>query len=240
MPPLPSHDEKARTVHRIFASIAKRYDFINSFLSCRIDRRWRRNAVKLSGLAPGDSVLDVCCGTGELAFEYRRAIGLKDEVIGTDFCQPMIDVAIKKLNTRSLEGVKLLKADTLNLPFKSNSFDVVSVGFGIRNVAGLEEGLREMIRVAKPGGRVVILDFTQPPNGLFRFIYFFYFQKILPLVGKLFSGDKTKAYSYLPDSVMAFPDSPALSDLMKHSGLLDVRFTYQTFGIAAIHVGIKS
>lgn len=230
--------EKEVYIRAIFTSIARRYDLLNSLLSLRFDKSWRQFAVKVSQLKAGDRILDVCTGTGELALAYYNALpNLK--VIGTDFCAKMLEVGRLKLKKRRQEQVKLMEADTLNLPFADNSFDLVSVGFGIRNVSDLRVGILEMARVAAPGGRVVILEFTQPPNRLFRWLYYFYFTRILPIIGKIVSKDKNEAYSYLPDSVLNFPDIYNLKKLMEECGLIDIKIYLRTFGIVAIHVGQK-
>lgn len=256
-------EAKEAYIQTIFTSIAKRYDLLNSLLSLSLDRNWRKFAVKVSQLKANDRVLDVCTGTGELALVYFKAlstlrkreedsekinvgnvgnVGNLPRVMGTDFCAKMLEVGRQKLKKRRISEaqVKLMEADTLNLPFSDNSFDVVSVGFGIRNVSDLKGGISEMARVAAPGGRVIILEFTQPPNRLFRSLYYIYFTKLLPVVGKVISGDKYEAYSYLPDSVLSFPDIHGLKKIMEECGLRDVKIYLKTFGIVSIHVGRKS
>ena len=223
--------------------MARHYDFLNALLSLRRDKSWRRETVKASGVAPTSKVLDVCTGTGELALAYADKVSAEGFVIGADFCFEMLVIGDRKLQRRvgavSNRTTNFLAADTLILPFLDDTFDVVSVGFGIRNVSDLEMGIREMTRVAAPGGRVVILEFTQPVNPLFRGLYYFYFTKILPFIGNLISGSEDDAYGYLPRSVMKFPDCDALKDVMEQCGLMDVRFYRKTFGIVAIHVGKK-
>ena len=204
---------------------------------------WRRETVKASDVEPTSKVLDVCTGTGELALAYADKITADGFVIGSDFCFEMLVVGDQKLQ-HPVGGVSnrttnFLAADTLILPFLDNTFDVVSVGFGIRNVSDLEMGIREMTRVAAPNGKVVILEFTQPINPLFRSLYYFYFTKILPFVGNFISRSKDDAYGYLPRSVMKFPDCDALKAVMEQCGLTDVHFYRKTFGIVAIHVGKK-
>ena len=235
---------QAHRIKNLFAAVARHYDFLNSLLSLRRDRRWRRETVKVSGVAPTSKVLDVCTGTGELALAYADKVSAEGFVIGADFCFEMLVIGDRKLQRPvgavSNRTTNFLAADTLTLPFLDNTFDVVSVGFGIRNVSDLEMGIREMTRVAAPGGRVVILEFTQPTNLLFRSLYYFYFTKILPFIGNRISGSEDDAYGYLPRSVMKFPDCEALKDVMEQCGLIDVRFYRKTFGIVAIHVGKKT
>ena len=235
---------QADRIKNLFAAVARHYDFLNSLLSLRRDRSWRRETVKASGVAPTSKVLDVCTGTGELALAYSDKVSAEGYVIGADFCFEMLVIGDQKLQRPagavSNRTTNFLAADTLTLPFLDNTFDVVSVGFGIRNVSDLELGIREMTRVAAPGGRVVILEFTQPTNLLFRSLYYFYFTKILPFIGNRISGSEDDAYGYLPRSVMKFPDCDALKGVMEQCGLIDVRFYRKTFGIVAIHVGKKT
>lgn len=229
-----------KRIQNLFAAVAYHYDFLNSLLSLRRDRSWRRETVKASGVDLGSKVLDVCTGTGELALAYADEIGTEGFVIASDFCFEMLVIGDEKVERKHRgPDTSFLAADTLILPFSDDTFDVVSVGFGIRNVSDLEMGIREMARVAAPGGRVVILEFTQPVNPLFRSLYYFYFTKILPFIGNLISRNKDDAYGYLPRSVMKFPNCDALKSVMEQCGLTDVRFYRKTFGIVSIHVGKK-
>ena len=232
---------KETYVHNIFSAIARQYDFLNSLLSLRFDRSWRKFAASVSEVAPESRVLDVCTGTGELALAYADALDNSRPVVGTDFCFEMLTVGKKKVERQKRTHTFVpIEADTLRLPFSDNTFDVVSVGFGIRNVADLEGGIREMTRVALKGGRVVILEFSQPTNPLFRGLYSFYFKHILPGLGNLISKNKDDAYGYLPRSVMQFPDCDQLKEIMRTCGLTDVQFYRKTFGIVAIHFGKKN
>ena len=237
---------QAHRIKNLFSAIARHYDFLNSLLSLKRDKVWRRETVKASDVEPTSKVLDVCTGTGELALAYTEKIGAEGFVIGSDFCFEMLVIGDQKVNLPTFQPSNpmpsspcFLAADTLTLPFLDNTFDIVSVGFGIRNVSDLEMGIREMVRVAAPGGRVVILEFTQPVNPLFRSLYYFYFTKVLPFLGNLISRNKNDAYGYLPRSVMKFPDCDALKTVMEACGLSDVRYHRKTFGIVAIHVGKK-
>jgi demethylmenaquinone methyltransferase/2-methoxy-6-polyprenyl-1,4-benzoquinol methylase len=254
----------AHRIKNLFSAIARHYDLLNALLSLKRDGAWRRETVKASGVDLDSKVLDVCTGTGELALAYADKIGTEGFVIASDFCFEMLVIGDQKVERRhrdsstsqpplsdgqdgyspfSVTGrdpdTSFLAADTLTLPFLDDTFDVVSVGFGIRNVSDLEMGIREMTRVAAPGGRVVILEFTQPVNPLFRGLYYFYFTKILPFIGNRISGSEDDAYGYLPRSVMKFPDCGALKGVMEQCGLVDVQFYRKTFGIVAIHVGKK-
>ena len=232
--------EKETYIHNIFSAIARRYDFLNTLLSVGCDRSWRKFTARVSEIAPGNNVLDVCTGTGELALAYADAMDNGKPVIGTDFCFDMLAIGKDKIEKqrRSHDFVPI-EADTLRLPFANDSFDVVSVGFGIRNVANLNLGIREMTRVAVKGGRIVILEFTQPSTPIFRNLHLLYFKKVLPVIGNLISRNKDDAYGYLPESVMNFPNCEQLKTTMEGCGLTDVRFYQKTFGIVAIHVGRK-
>lgn len=234
---------QAHRIKNLFSAIARHYDFLNSLLSLKRDKVWRQETVKASEVEPASKVLDVCTGTGELALAYTDKLGTDGFVIGSDFCFEMLVIGDRKLQQPvgavSNRTTSFLAADTLTLPFLDNTFDIVSVGFGIRNVSDLEMGIQEMTRVAAPGGRVAILEFTQPVNPLFRSLYYFYFTKVLPFLGNLISRNKDDAYGYLPRSVMKFPDCDALKTVMEQCGLTDVRYQRKTFGIVAIHVGKK-
>ena len=231
---------QAHRIKKLFSAVARHYDFLNSLLSMRLDGMWRRETVKVSGVNVTSSVLDVCTGTGELALAYADKIGTGGSVIGSDFCFEMLEVGKKKVQRRKHQHAFIpIEADTLSLPFPDNTFDIVSVGFGIRNVSDLELGIREMTRVAVHGGRIAILEFTQPVNPVFRSLYYFYFTKILPFIGNCISRNRNDAYGYLPRSVMQFPNCDALKAIMEQCGLSDVQYYRKTLGIVAIHVGIK-
>ncbi|MCI0587441.1 MAG: ubiquinone/menaquinone biosynthesis methyltransferase [Planctomycetes bacterium] len=218
--------------------MAPRYDLLNHFLSANRDVGWRRATVEEARAGPGDRVLDVCTGTGDLALEWARSRGVGGAVVGTDFCEPMVRLGSGKVR-REAADVRLSVADTLKLPFRDGAFGVVSVGFGIRNVADLGAGLREMARVVRRGGRVVVLEFTRPANPLFRFVYYVYFLLLLPLLGNLVSGSRQNAYGYLPRSVLSFPDRDRLARMMEEAGLRDVRVRDLSLGIVTVHTGVK-
>lgn len=237
---------KGDAVRDMFAGIAAKYDRINRIMTFNRDRAWRRATVKMSGVGAGDSVLDVCCGTGDLAFEFAKVVGSTGRVVGTDFTPEMLAIARDKAaripvdkETGKRPDVPFQQADTLALPFPDNSFDCCSVAWGIRNVQDVSAGLREMTRVVKPGGRVVILECTQPRWKLFAAVNRWYMNRVVPWIGQRLSGSKHKAYSYLPDSVALFPDAPRLATMMDEAGLKDVRFRYLMMGVVAIHVGVK-
>jgi len=238
--PLPPPSDKEAYVHAIFSDIAPRYDFLNSLLSLRFDRRWRKAAARMARVSKGSAILDICCGTGELAFALSDAAG-GGPVIASDFVQEMLVLGREKAARRNCPQAFIpVLANALSLPFPDGSFDAVTVAFGIRNVSDIAGGLAEMARVAKPGGRVVVLDFTQPRSRLFRSLYYFYFRRILPRVGNTISKNRDAAYSYLPASVLAFPDVEGFAALMRSTSLTNVRYRTLTLGIVAVHVGEKA
>lgn len=229
--------EPAR-IRGMFAAIAGTYDVLNHLLSLNQDKGWRRAAVEAVEAGPGDLVLDVCTGTGDLALELAAAVGSEGQVVATDFCEEMVRLGVPK-DGPSREVVRFGVADTLALPFPDGRFRGVTVGFGIRNVADLAAGIRELVRVTEPGGKVAILEFTQPGNPLFRFVYYVYFLIVLPILGNLVAGGKRNAYGYLPRSVLTFPDRDELRRIASEAGLQDVHVLARTFGIVTIHVGTK-
>ncbi|OHC01581.1 MAG: ubiquinone biosynthesis methyltransferase UbiE [Planctomycetes bacterium RIFCSPLOWO2_12_FULL_40_19] len=232
--------KKAENIRNMFGSIVRVYDFLNALLSLNFDKSWRKFAAKVSGVKTDTKVLDVCTGTGDLAISYSKLLNGNGLVVGSDYCHDMLRYGLPKIKKRHLENkIKLIEADTLQLPFRDNSFEISTVAFGIRNVADLEAGIKEMRRVVGPDGRVVILEFSQPTNFLFRRIYLFYFTRILPMIGRLVSKSRIDAYTYLPQSVLAFPDKLSLKKKMEECGLEDVRFFTRTLGIVTIHIGKK-
>jgi demethylmenaquinone methyltransferase/2-methoxy-6-polyprenyl-1,4-benzoquinol methylase len=232
--------KKGAYIQQMFGSIARVYDLLNTILSFNFDKSWRKFAVKVSNVAQDARVLDVCTGTGDLAIAYSRVLNGSGRVIGSDFCHEMVRLADRKLKKRNLSGkIKVIEADTLHLPFQDNYFQVSAVAFGIRNVADLRAGITEMMRITAPGGCVVILEFSQPTNPVFKAIYYYYFKRILPFVGKLISRNKYNAYSYLPSSVLNFPDRYGLRAQMECCGLVNVKIYSRTLGIVTVHVGQK-
>ena len=228
---------KRTYVQRIFSEIAPRYDLLNRLLSLGIDRRWRQ--VALARLAwtdaPQGTYLDLCAGTLDVGAELTRKPGFAGRVFAADFAEPMLRAGAGKASADILVPVV---ADALALPVQDAAFDGAIVAFGIRNVADLEGGLREVLRTLKPGARFVILEFSTPRVRLVRTAYLFYFHRILPLIGRLISGHRT-AYTYLPRSVANFPETDVLAAAMTRAGFRGVRFETLTFGISAVHVGIK-
>ncbi len=229
--------EKSEYVREMFSGIAGQYDLLNGVLSFNQHKRWRRYAVKLANVAVGDCVLDVCTGTGDFALDLYNVVGKSGTVIGSDFCGPMVELGKKKTDVVSNNSILMMLADAQALPYKSNYFDVVTVGFGIRNVVDTQLAFREMTRVAKVGGRVVCLEFNKPVGPLAPLINL-YQDNILPKIGALFS--KSGAYTYLPASINAFHSRAALTTMMQEVGLTDIQVVNLNFGSVCIHIGVKS
>lgn len=226
--------EHAKAVRAMFSGIAGRYDLLNHVLSMNIDKRWRKLVrQKLQPILdkPDATVLDVACGTGDLSIELQSHA--KARVIGTDFCRPMLTVAAEKSET-----IPFIEGDAMNLGFADDSFDAVTIAFGLRNLSNFADGLAELHRILKPGGRLAVLEFSSPIIPGFRQAFNFYFTRILPRIGGAVSGSRG-AYEYLPDSVSKFPDQKRLAALMQETGFDDVEYTNLTGGIAAIHIGTK-
>ncbi|MGH7680160.1 MAG: ubiquinone/menaquinone biosynthesis methyltransferase [Gemmatimonadaceae bacterium] len=229
--------DKSRYVQAMFSDIAPRYDLLNHLLSFNIDRRWRRRAIRALQWErnPTGVYLDLCAGTLDVAAELVRRPGFAGRVIGADFALPMLRLGLGK--TAHLR-VHPVAADALRLPIPGASCAGAIVAFGIRNVAGLDDSLREVARVIEPGGLFVILDFTTPRNAFIRWGYHLYFHQVLPRIGGLLSGNRG-AYRYLPESVAHFPGVAELADRMTAAGFSNVRWQSLTFGVAAIHVGTR-
>jgi demethylmenaquinone methyltransferase/2-methoxy-6-polyprenyl-1,4-benzoquinol methylase len=225
--------EVARHVRRMFDGVAPRYDFLNHLLSFQTDRYWRWRTVRLLRpylLRPNCHVIDLCCGSGDLTIALQRAC--PSTVIGSDFSHRMLLAARKKTRT------PLFEADALMLPVRDGAADLVTAAFGFRNLANYRKGLEEMLRVLKPGGTAAILEFSTPPNALFRAAYNTYSRRILPRVGALFSGEP-EAYSYLPESVRQFPAAEELAAQMREAGFAQVTFHHMTFGVVALHIAMR-
>ena len=222
----------------MFARIARRYDLLNHLLSGNVDKSWRRLVARTleSSLVEGARVLDVACGTGDLSRVLARAGAAS--VIGLDFCRPMLEIARRKAADDN-RTVLFIEGDALRLPFADEAFDVVTIAFGLRNFAGVEEGLRELLRILKPGGRAAILEFSSPVVPGFRALFSFYFTRLLPRIGGWVSGSRG-AYEYLPNSVSRFPDQERLAELMRGAGFEEVGYRNLTGGIAALHTGTRA
>lgn len=229
---------KAETIRSMFAKVAGRYDQANQVLSFGVHHLWRKKLVRLSKAGAGARILDCATGTGDLAIEFKKAVGPSGEVIGTDFCAEMLAPAPAKARDQGLE-IRFEQADVTKLPFEDGVFDVVSISFGIRNVENPALGLAEMARVLKPGGRLMVLEFGQANLPVFSSLYNFYSEKVLPKLGGLVTG-QPEAYEYLQKSSAAFPCREEFLELMNTSGRLqDLRFWSLTGGIAYIYSGTK-
>ncbi|CAN5672346.1 bifunctional demethylmenaquinone methyltransferase/2-methoxy-6-polyprenyl-1,4-benzoquinol methylase UbiE [soil metagenome] len=228
----------AEDVREMFSRISPKYDFLNHFLSGNIDKRWRKLVTKkLENVLENKNalVLDVACGTGDLALELQKNAQAK--IIGTDFCRPMLAIAKEKKAVENL-AIPYLEADGMNLSFADETFDAVTIAFGLRNFSNWQDGLRELHRVLKVSGKLVILEFSAPIVPGFRQLFQFYFTKILPKIGGVVSGSRG-AYEYLSESVARFPDQKGLLKMMLETGFSDVEYKNLTGGIAAIHLGVR-
>ncbi len=229
---------KGERIRDMFDSIAPRYDFLNRLLSLGIDRKWRRFAVEQIHFTEGGKILDVATGTADVALEIAAFTPSSVTVTGIDFSQQMIDLGrVKVAASRFAERITLHVAPCEEIPFKDNSFDSATIAFGIRNVVDRYCGLKEILRTLKPGGRLVVLEFSNPRSKTFKALYNFYFLKILPVIGGLFST--FSAYRYLPDSVLEFPSQEEFKRILVESGFENVSHHDLTFGIATVYAGEK-
>lgn len=233
--PRPSRSSEAFAdqVNGMFDRIAGRYDAMNSVMTAGLHHGWRERAADRAELSPGDAALDVCCGTGDLALELAGRVSPGGTVIGCDFSEPMLDVAREKAAGGPHAPIRFEWADALSLPYAERRFDAVTVGFGARNLADLDRGLKEMRRVLSPGGRLVILEITQPRRPPLSSFYSLWFDRLVPLLGAA-AGDRD-AYSYLPDSVRSFPGPRQLAARIEAAGFARIRVTVLAGGIIAIH-----
>ena len=233
-------DKSSARVQQMFGEIAGRYDLLNHVLSLGIDRWWRRRTVRLVPPEADAPILDVCTGTADLALAYWRAAKGRTSIVGADFCKPMLDVGREKCRRAgAADRIKLIEADTLRLPFAADTFQIVCVAFGLRNLSDTDAGLREMTRVCRPGGRVAVLEFSTPTAWPLGAIYAWYFQHMLPRIGQTLARNTRDAYHYLPQSVGSFPQAEALVERLHAAGLVEVWFRRFTFGVATLYVGKK-
>jgi demethylmenaquinone methyltransferase/2-methoxy-6-polyprenyl-1,4-benzoquinol methylase len=232
-------DKSDRRIREMFGEISPRYDFLNHFLSAGTDYYWRWRCVRAAPASGNLPILDVCTGTGDLAVAFWRRARGRVRVVGADFTHEMLRLANRKTESLAQGSIEFVEADAQRLPFADDRFQIVSVAFGLRNVADTLQGLREMTRVCAPGGKVVVLEFSMPRNRLIGGVYGWYFRIVLPRIGQLISGNRQSAYSYLPDSVSEFPSGERLAAMMNSSGLEHVTWQPLTFGLATVYVGTK-
>ncbi|HEV3416643.1 MAG TPA: bifunctional demethylmenaquinone methyltransferase/2-methoxy-6-polyprenyl-1,4-benzoquinol methylase UbiE [Pirellulales bacterium] len=233
-------DKSETRVRRMFGEIAERYDFLNHLLSLGIDRYWRWQTVRRVPPRGDEPLLDLCTGTGDLALAYFRRTNGSVPIVAADFCPEMLAIGRTKGTRAGANGqMTFVEADAQRLPFPDDSFQIVSVAFGLRNVTDTDRGLSEMTRVCKPGGRVAVLEFSWPRRRMLRGLYNWYFRRVLPRIGQTISRNRFSAYDYLPASVGEFPSGEALAERMRAAGLRDVSFTPLTFGVATLYVGTK-
>ncbi len=226
-------EHRAEKVRELFATIARRYDLLNDLMSAGQHRRWKRRLVELAG-EPGD-VLDLCCGTGDIALMFARRGAA---VTGADFTEEMLRVAATRCGREKVSRLQWIQADALRLPFSENSFDVVSVGYGLRNLADIDGGLREILRVLRPGGKLLSLDFGKPESKLFRAVYFGYLRVVLPILGRMFCGDPD-THGYILASLQNYPAQRGTKELMESCGYCECGFEEFHLGSMAINYGSK-
>lgn len=229
---------KEKYVHAVFESVAPKYDMMNDLLSFRRHKAWRRFTMKQMEVRSGDTAIDLCCGTCDWTIALAEA-SRTGNVVGLDFSPNMLRYGQAKVDHLGLEGrIKLVQGNAMELPYPDDSFDHATIGFGLRNVPDLVQVLKEMQRVVKPGGKVVCLELSKPTSQPFKGLYYFYFQKILPLVGKLVAK-RYEQYRWLPESLAQFPGRHELASIYRSIGLTDVKAIPLTLGIAALHIGTK-
>ncbi|MED4462882.1 demethylmenaquinone methyltransferase [Metabacillus fastidiosus] len=229
---------KEERVHHVFEKIYKNYDKMNSVISFQRHVAWRKDTMKRMNVKNGQSALDVCCGTADWTIALADAVGKNGNVIGLDFSKNMLAIGREKVNDLELDNVKLIHGNAMSLPFEDNSFDFVTIGFGLRNVPDYMQVLKEMYRVVKPGGKVVCLETSQPTLPVFKQLYFFYFRYIMPMFGKVFAKSYEE-YSWLQESARDFPGMKKLAEMFKEAGFDHVEVKAYTGGVAAMHMGHK-
>lgn len=241
----PTVNKSTDRIQRMFGEIAPRYDLLNHLLSMNTDRYWRWRTTKLvppvlEGPLSDAPILDLCTGTGDLALAYDRAAKKKLKITAADFCPEMLEIGEKKGAKANVnDHIEWIQADANNLQFETDTYQLVTAAFGLRNVSDTDQGLREMTRVCKPGGKVAVLEFTTPRRQPLRGIYGWYFRNILPKIGQLLMRNNSAAYEYLPQSVGQFYEYEELTERMEAAGLSNVHFKPMTFGVATLYIGEK-
>lgn len=232
-------EEKIAAVGRVFSSVASKYDLMNDLMSFGIHRLWKRTAIDLSGVRAGQTILDLAGGTGDLAAKFSKIVGAKGQVVLADINSDMLAVGRDRLiDGGIIDGVEFIQANAENLPFGDDSFDCVTIAFGLRNVTDKDAALREMYRVLKPGGRALVLEFSKPTTEMLNKAYDFYSFKILPKIGKHVANDEA-SYQYLAESIRMHPDQETLKDMMQAAGFENCEYRNLTGGIVALHRGFK-
>lgn len=229
---------KEQRVHEVFETISEKYDFMNSVISFQRHKAWRKDTMKRMNVQRGQTALDVCCGTADWTIALARAAGPDGLVYGLDFSENMLKIGREKVAAAGLGNIKLIHGNAMHLPFDDNTFDYVTIGFGLRNVPDYMQVLREMRRVARPGGRVVCLETSQPTIPVFRQLYYAYFRFVMPLLGKLLAKSY-RQYSWLQESARDFPDRKKLAEMFRRAGLVDIIVKPYDGGVAAMHMGRK-
>lgn len=232
-------DQKASQVADVFHSVAGKYDLMNDLMSMGVHRLWKRFTIELSGVRPGHRVLDIAGGTGDLTMKFADLVGPGGQVVLADINASMLQVGRSRLTDRGYAGnIEYVQADAERLPFPDNSFNAVSIAFGLRNVTDKDQALRDMTRVLKPGGKLMVLEFSKPTNPLLSKAYDLYSFNALPLMGQLIAGDSA-SYQYLAESIRMHPDQDTLKGMMDAAGLVNCKYYNMTGGVVALHVGIK-
>lgn len=236
-----NHKQKAKYVETIFDSAAPVYDLMNKVISLGMHKLWLNDSINMLNISPGDTILDGCCGTADVAMELAKKVGPTGKVFASDFSEGMLLKGVEKISRDpSVNGnIRTARADTMYLPFKSDSFDAVTVAYGIRNLGNIEKGLREIRRVLKKGGRFGCLDLATPNIPVYSHLYHFYFFKMVPLIGKLVAGNRDP-YAYLPESLRTFLVQEELKAKMEEVGFVNVRYKNFAGGAVAFHIGEKS
>jgi demethylmenaquinone methyltransferase/2-methoxy-6-polyprenyl-1,4-benzoquinol methylase len=229
---------KEQRVHNVFEKISDNYDKMNSVISFQQHIKWRQDTMKRMNVQPGSKALDVCCGTADWTIALAEAVGPAGQVIGLDFSQNMLNVGIEKVKGLGLNQVNLIHGNAMELPFSDNSFDYVTIGFGLRNVPDYLQVLKEMHRVVKPGGIAVCLETSQPTLIGYKQLYYFYFRFIMPIFGKLLAKSYNE-YSWLHESARDFPGMKELARMFENAGFKDVKYKPYSGGAAAVHIGVK-
>ena len=233
-------DAKAGMVADVFHSVASRYDLMNDLMSGGIHRIWKRFTIELSGVRKGNAVLDIAGGTGDLAARFAQIVGPDGRVVLADINNSMLQVGRDKLLDRGLQGnLEFVQADAQSLPFPDDSFDCITIAFGLRNVTDKDAALRSMLRVLKPGGRLLVLEFSKPDNELLSKAYDAYSFRVLPLMGRLVAND-SESYQYLAESIRMHPDQDTLRDMMEDAGFSNCEYHNMTGGVVALHKGVKA